>query len=75
MAASESRGDQNKENEIQQAAKASSPAPQTDSAVSARDNNIYCRRPDGEIYAILTPREWSRLRNAKKLNRHLESLR
>jgi len=39
------------------------------------DHNVYCKRNNGETYVVLTPTEWSRLRNQGKLDSYLRSRR
>ena len=40
-----------------------------------QDQSVYCRRPSGEIYAVLSPAEWKRLREEEKLNSYLDEQR
>ena len=40
-----------------------------------RDHNVYCKRNNGETYAVLTPSAWRRLRTQEKLDAYLKSRR
>ena len=42
------------------------------SPFSEPDTNIYCIRPNGEIYAVLSPSEWRRLQNQGRLKSYLD---
>ncbi len=39
------------------------------------DNNIYCLRLNGEVYAVLSPSKWKRLREQGKLDSYLDKQR
>ncbi len=39
------------------------------------DSNMYCRLPNGELYAVLSKREWQRLRAQGKLDSALNEAR
>jgi len=39
------------------------------------DNNIYCYRPNGEVYAALSPGKWKQLREQGKLDSFLDKQR
>ena len=39
------------------------------------DNRLFCYRPNGTCYAVLTPSEWKELRQAKQLDAELKRRR
>jgi hypothetical protein len=43
--------------------------------VHIMDGRIFCYRPNGTCYAVLTPSEWKKLRHAKTLDAELQRRR
>lgn len=41
----------------------------------ATDSNVYFRRPNGECYAVLTPKSIRSLKRKKQLDAHLQERR
>ena len=39
------------------------------------DSNIYCYRPNEELYAVISSSKWNRLREQGKLNSFLDNQR
>ncbi len=39
------------------------------------DGNVYCYRPGGELYVVVPPSKWKRLRSQGKLDSYLDKQR
>jgi len=44
-------------------------------AADKPDHNIRCYRPHGELYTVLSPSKWKRLREQGKLDSYLDKQR